>query len=406
MKEYPVVFITDNNYVIPTGVAIKSLVNCYKKKDKLQIYIISTDVSDDNKSLFKKFEKNNISINIIDYDLGDLSRFNQTGYYVTASCLLKFVIPRLLPQYEKILYIDGDIIVKKDLTDIFDTDVKDYYCAAVADMAAIVACKFHLRLGIPRYFNGGVLLFNAKRFREDNMEEKLFACKAEHPDYMCMDQDVFNKVFNNKVKFLPQKWNCMMPNFEIMHKNLGQTMADVDVFYHTEYGSYKKMEDDAYLLHLTNELKPWKYEDVYMSKLWLKLFKRSPFKKQKLTLKSLKVPDYVSKKRKFIFVKKVYKEHTDLTLIGIPLMRKSKFSNCIKYYFCGLPIVKRIFREWDVNTSVLFIFRFRKSNWKNINQKFYSCINKLSTISYDNNKIIQNENILKQIERINSEGVR
>lgn len=399
-KEYPVVLITDNNYCIPTACAIQSVIDSYTKDGKLVICIITCNVSEQNKSLFKKFAQNNVQIRIIDYDTKDLERYNEDGYYVSGTALIKFCIPRLLSEYDKILYIDGDVLVQKDITEIYDIDIKGYYAAVVVDMAGEVYCNFHKRLALPRYFNSGVLLLNGSLFRSENLENRLFKTKKDHPEYLCMDQDVFNDVFDMRVKFLPQKWNCMIPNFFLMQEQLGLTIHDVDAFYGSTYKTIKNMEKDSYLIHLTNERKPWKFKNAYMSKKWLKTFKKTPFRRTKLHLIKANDNGLVGKRRFFIFSIKNYVDKADLTFLRIPIVRKRHFSQYTQIWFLGIPVAKRIWYEYEIVTVLFFFIRFRKPNWPNIQNKINSYISTIHNSSGDSSL---HKAILGQIKRIEGE---
>lgn len=386
MNELPVVLISDDNYIITTAVAMQSVIDCCNKKNKLVFYVICCNVSGPNKKkLVKLADNGNVAIVIIDYDTSWMDAYNENGYYVTNTALVKFCVPRLVPKYDKILYIDGDVLVQKDITDIYDIDVQDYYCAAVGDIAAMAdGQKFHIRLNIPRYFNSGVLLFNAEKFRKDKMEEKLFAIKNAHPEYRCMDQDVFNVGFRQQVKFIPCRWNFMLPN--IIKDNYG--VNKLNIFYNTDYASLQDAQKDACLIHITNEWKPWIYKNTYMSDEWLKTFSKTPFSETTLELKEISTAntqDVETKSGNFILCKIHRGNVTKLKLFGVPL-------------------AKRIRGEYEITTVVFGIFRFRKINGVNIKRKFNSYFARLNytvdtTLSSENvHKIEWQNKVIRQIK--------
>jgi lipopolysaccharide biosynthesis glycosyltransferase len=296
--EIPIVFITDNNYVIPTGVAITSLILNKKPKTLYKIFVIVTEeVTKENKKKLIKCGKHKVTVELIEFDASTLKRFSVHGYYVLPTALLKFNIPNLLPQYEKIIYLDGDIIVKGDLTEFFTNDVSDVYLGAVSDYAAVVTMQIYDRLKLTNYFNSGVLLINSARMREENFEELLYKIKEQNPDYLCMDQDVLNTAANEKVLFLPVKYNVMLHNFLYP---ACEGIDGINKYYNTSYISFGSLLNDAIIVHLTNEVKSWKYKDGLLHKEWMKVFKRSPFRFQKLNLSyhKEKIPFKQKQKRK------------------------------------------------------------------------------------------------------------
>lgn len=374
-RELPVVLITDNNYVIPTAVAVQSMTGSLGRNSKLIVYIITCDVDEKNKNLFRELNRYNVKVRIIDCDTKELIRYNEKGYYVTGTALIKFCIPRFLPDYDKILYIDGDVLVRRDVSEIFDTDIESYYAAVVADMPAVVSCRWHKRLGLESYFNSGVLLFNARKFRDEGLEEKLFRVKEAHPEYCCMDQDVFNDVFAMKVRFLPLKWNLMMPNFLLMQDQTGLSVRDINSFFGLDYGSFKEMEEDACIIHLTNEKKPWKYSDIYMSREWYRVFKKTPFRHTKLHReKTIKPPVPLRSRWIGPFHLCEFENRSDMFFLGVPVVRKTYISPCTTVKCFGITVAKRIWYEYEIVTKTFFIIRFRKPNWYNLDEKMKSYI--------------------------------
>ena len=60
------------------------------------------------------------------------------------------------------------------------------------------------------YFNSGMMLLNLKKYREDNMAEKVLQWGKTHPDRVRFaDQCMFNGVFEGNVEYLPFKWNLL-----------------------------------------------------------------------------------------------------------------------------------------------------------------------------------------------------
>jgi len=280
-KEIPIVFITSNDYVIPTGVAIDSLFLNKKPATMYKIYVIVTEnVTAENKTKLIRCGKGNAQVNFIECNTSGLNEYVVPGYYVHPCDLLKFNISGLLPQYEKVLYLDGDILINGDLSELYNTNISDAYLGAVSDLAA-VKWGYQKRLGIASYFNAGVMLLNSARMRQEGFEEKLYRMKKQNPDYICMDQDVFNVAVKNEVVFFPVKYNVMLYNF--LQPVCGG-IAKLNEHYGTSYESFDALLRDAVIVHLTSEFKPWMYKDIVMHKEWMLYFKKSPFRRQKLQL--------------------------------------------------------------------------------------------------------------------------
>ncbi|MCQ2181886.1 MAG: glycosyltransferase family 8 protein [Bacteroidales bacterium] len=119
------------------------------------------------------------------------------GVYVnprySAAAEYRLMLPELLPDYDKVLYLDCDMVVRNDLAVLFSgTDLGENLLGAVYE-----------RKG---YFNSGFLLMNLSGMREDETSLKLM--KALDTDYLEFpDQDALNMVCKGRVKALPPYCN-------------------------------------------------------------------------------------------------------------------------------------------------------------------------------------------------------
>lgn len=362
-----IAFITDDNYAIPTGIAISSLIENYSGENKLHIYVGTVRINDDKKQAFCALSNDKVNVELLEVDDSCVKGFEKYkgSDYITLATYLRACLPRLLPQYDKILYLDGDILVRKDLTPFLQTDIEGYYAAVIADMAAIKVLHWDERLHRMRYFNAGVMLMNAKRLREENMEEKFFRARVDHPEFICADQDILNFIYEDETKYLPLRWNLMMYNIIISNFSVNE----VNTLYRTDYSSLEEMENDAAIIHLTNAYKPWKYKGAYMGDAWLDAFRRSPFAKFDLVLQELPenaMPKKEEKSivsRKGIFRKVWTKEKTTLSLCGIPVAKKLRLNNVVTVKVLGFPVAKRMHDALETRTRYFGLLHVRKPNY-------------------------------------------
>jgi len=282
--EIPVVFITDNNYALPTGVAITSLILNKKLETEYKIYVIVTnDVTIENKEKLLSCGNKSTVIELIDFNVSILEKYRNPKHSVPPCDLLKFNIPDLLPQYEKIIYLDGDILVKGDLSEFFAIDISDAYLGGISDLPALKWHASHKLLYIKNYFNGGILLLNAKRMNKDNFKEFAYTIKEENTDFRFMDQDAFNFAARDNVIFCHVKYNVMLYNFRLLYED---DLTEFNNHYDTLYNSYNELLDEAVIIHLTYWDKPWKYKGAPSFDIWLPYFNKSPFCNHELQLEN------------------------------------------------------------------------------------------------------------------------
>ena len=281
-----IAFILDKNYVMPTVVAITSILKNKNRTSVYSFYIITKDISQDSIELFKKFETKDIKINII--NVQNCEKYNnleKKDFPVSTAALFKFDLPNLLPDsIEKVLYLDGDIIVQGDLSELYSTDISDVYAGVVKDYRGLtLKGDFNERLKINHtaYFNSGVLLLNLSLLRNDNLPEKLLNYRISGINYY-MDQDSFNVIFAEKVKYLSFYFNFQFSCWRFAKTEELSNYYNL-VTYNDKYEHIKR----SIILHYTAD-KPWKYYDYHCSDIWLYYYLLSPFKKKLLERETIK----------------------------------------------------------------------------------------------------------------------
>ena len=174
--------------------------------------------------------------------------------YFTPTIFYRLFIPAMFPEYDKAIYLDSDIVVLGDLSELFSIDIHDYLLGACIDYFAGEALENYLNyfVGVDKreYFNSGILLMNLKKLRELNLDEHfLHLYSTYHFECLAPDQDYLNAMCKNRVLILPQKWNTMPRN-------------NYDI---TERENVEGVE----ILHYFLFFKPWNHFDIqYESFFW------------------------------------------------------------------------------------------------------------------------------------------
>lgn len=209
---------SDDNYALLTGVLIQSLLihNSSEFQD-ISIYILDGGIANVNKSkidsVCQKF--NNINLYFIEYDnIEDMVGIDMK-VTVPFTAYARLFAESLLPKdIEKILYLDVDGVVNGSLKEVYETNIDDYYIAAVEDMGPNYINHF---LNLPdetAHYNSGFLLINLKKWREDNLEKEFIDCIIKfNGEVYHNDQGVINIVCRDKILKLPPEYNIHAPFF-------------------------------------------------------------------------------------------------------------------------------------------------------------------------------------------------
>lgn len=286
IKEINIALICDTNYIMPTAVTIQSIISNVLRRRIYNIFVIAIGIEDANMIIFERLnnEKQNVKIKVIKKDFDYINKLynNKTIYdtsYLVASTssLAKFKLASLLPQCQKVLYLDSDLIVKADLSDLFSKELYDNYAGVVRDLPQILfqddlISESENNLN---YFNSGVMLLNLEQIRCDEIEKQLIQAKLQTEKDTLMDQNVLNYVFGSKVIQFSIKYNVCYTNL-VRAKNL-YTYAQINTLYHTDYNSLLDIYTDAIIIHYSSKMKPWYFWDTPLADEWLYYYRLTPF---------------------------------------------------------------------------------------------------------------------------------
>ena len=170
MKKYkktvPIFFAVDDQYVPFLAVAMQSLIDNSSTENNYLIKILYTNISEENQSKIKKYEKENINIEFVDlnYYINKVKDKLYTRDYYSKTTYFRLFIPDLYPQYDKVLYLDSDIAILSDVADLYNIDLEDNLVAAIPDGAvqSIDVFKEYVEkvAGVANYrnyFNAGII---------------------------------------------------------------------------------------------------------------------------------------------------------------------------------------------------------------------------------------------------------
>lgn len=292
--EFQFVFICDNNYVMPTTIAISSLSNCMSATSDCVVNVICDHVAEENKMVLASLERECFSVNLIEADSDRYKGLEKKYSRVSVSSLLKFSIPEYLPDVKRVLYMDGDVLILKDLSTMFSTDLDGYYAAVISDGPKdfVAGGKKHAYYGEKTYFNSGVMLLNLEQMRADGITERLIEFRLNEYNYF-MDQDAFNQVLKDKVVHLGVEYDFLLHLISYQNKLFSLEQL-IDFYGLRRYSSIDELFKEIRILHYTFG-KPWKYFDIPFNEVWMNVYNNSAYKDKKLSRRSILTEIYNTK---------------------------------------------------------------------------------------------------------------
>ena len=261
LPEVPIFFATDDNYVPFLAVAMTSLLVNASKNHFYKIYILTTSLkreyAEQLQLIVKDCAPDNASLDFV--SLRDEMEKSQGAFhlrhYYSRETYCRIFIPRFFPQYEKVLYLDCDIVVTGDISELYNTEIGDNLVAAAPEEVMadfdVYGTYVEKALGISRnkYFSAGILLINAELYRKENIEGKFIELMNRFVFRVTQDEDYLNVLCKDRVKWLPVDWNKSAYAVE---------------------GRAKFDSTKLKIIHYKINWKPWHYDDVlYEEYFWM-----------------------------------------------------------------------------------------------------------------------------------------
>jgi len=198
----PVVFCFDSRIVLGASVSIKSLIDCAKETTTYDIRIFHSDLSlKTQKALTSLTDgtRHNIGFHYVNPTLFKNAPRSKGSW--TEIVYYRFLVPEILQEYDKAIYSDVDVLFKGDLSELYNEDISEYEFGAVKaeKNSPNTICHKHFDDNKNEFiFWSGFMLFNCKKFREENIFDKLITnAKKYYDELKFFDLDLVNITCDN-----------------------------------------------------------------------------------------------------------------------------------------------------------------------------------------------------------------
>lgn len=268
----PIAFAFDNNLILPACICISSLLINAKEGTFYDIFILhSSNIS------LKKEELNKLSqyykncrIQYRQVDQTFDSAFEIRG--ITAATYYRLLIPELIPEYDKIIYADVDIIFRMDLSSVYHLDLGNNYIAATRELGMnftedgkkYIHSMQELSLG--KYIQAGFIIINSKVLKNENMISQFKTWSKKKLRFQ--DQDILNIVCKGRILYLSLEYNMTDYSYLFAMRKpelLKDLFSSETIEFAINHGN----------IHF-NGHKPWKKYSVNFD-IWWEYYRKSPF---------------------------------------------------------------------------------------------------------------------------------
>lgn len=268
----PVVMAADMGYLAPTLVAIDSLFRHSNDPSTIDLYLI---VPETDRALFE------MSVGQVAAKYGvapptflEPAQTYEDAYlvvpHISAATYYRLALPDLLPHLDHCIYLDGDIVVCEDLTELINSLQESDLIAGVRAAGYYwpeSGRSYHQnRLELPEfdtYVNAGVLVMNLRLMRELNCAQQFDSLIGR--EYESQDQDILNKVCYSRIRILPPRFN-LMTKYGPSKSDSFERLACLKMCYGE--ADWKQAQKSPSVIHYADKCKPWTDDQMDLASVW------------------------------------------------------------------------------------------------------------------------------------------
>jgi|TARA_B100001964_G_C14186258_1_gene578767 lipopolysaccharide biosynthesis glycosyltransferase len=219
-SDITVVCAVDNPYAMMVTTMIKSLEQSHESNEKIHVFIIDNGLTKISRwKLKQSINSSKIQLVWLSVNEESLKLLNLNNYYKSLTThYYRLLIPYLLPdKFSKVIYLDSDLLILKDLNDLWHKRFDDNIVLAVQDSriryvsSSWGGINNYKEMGLSsksKFFNTGVLLIDLKKWKAEKISEKVIKCNEENKKYVkYWDQYGLNVVLSEKWGELDPCWN-------------------------------------------------------------------------------------------------------------------------------------------------------------------------------------------------------
>jgi lipopolysaccharide biosynthesis glycosyltransferase len=240
-----IVFCIDDNFAVHLATLIQSIVANSGSSTRFHFHVCSAALSEQNQY---KLAQAAGEVNTVQFYQIDSGRFEHTpvsqffANRMSVVTYFRVLVPELLRSVTGLaLFMDADMIVNTDITDLFLVDLNGAIAGVVED-SSIIKTDYWQELGLAqnRYFNAGLMLIDLTAWRENGVTSAAMEMIDSGRAYKFNDQDILNWVLKDQIVLMDVGWNVQQASLDALNS-----------------------PEEAKVIHYNGAEKPWQYACVH-----------------------------------------------------------------------------------------------------------------------------------------------
>lgn len=272
MKEpIPVFFSCSNLFVPQVAMSIRSLINCASPDREYHIFVFHNSITSYNEKKVVRMQTPNVKItfrNIHEVVKDQPFYINRAG--LSKETYFRIFAVEFLKAYKKLIYLDSDVILLRDIADLYDEDISGCVLGAVWDYACYGSLRYiedDLKIPIDHYFNAGVMVIDTEGFLNMKIREQCIGLLEHGTKPRWLDQDLLNLVCWKYARLLDARWNfqCHV-TFKAQEKKSGRLRQILS-----------RTMEEHFIVHYAGVDRPWTKPQTKFSEFFWETARQTEF---------------------------------------------------------------------------------------------------------------------------------
>lgn len=280
----PVVFAADDAYVPQLCCAVGSMMRNASPERFFDVYVLNSGISAEREQVMRAYLASHQNLRLSFVDVTRLVHGHKLGTnnaHISQETYYRFLVQQILPFYDKVVYLDSDLVVEGDVARLFDTELGDNLVAATRDVDYLgnlntpggdrmAYTEEVLGMRDPyAYFQAGVLVLNTAALRRLHTVGEWLTI-ADNPVYIYNDQDILNVACEGRVSWLDASWNVTNDIFDRVGKIYALAPAEA-------FDAYQQARSHPQVVHFAGAIKPWGDPTIDLAGHFWRYARETPF---------------------------------------------------------------------------------------------------------------------------------
>jgi len=278
-----IVYATDDGYCQHMAVSMASLIE-HNKENEINFHVLSDGISEENRQKIgemAKFYGRKVEFYPIEglmQDLKDRIYGLDTGKF-RITTLARLLMGSILPEtVTKVLYLDCDTVVLRNISGLYDLRLNDDIAAMAAEPTIYPEVKELVGLTEEdNYYNAGMILLNLSAWRSEDMETNCLEYYNTMGGKLPFnDQDIINHVLKGRIKRVGQTYDFITNYYYFRYETLVEKSAAYGKGESKE--SFRLAKHHPHIVHYASDERPWNRGNLnHYSRAYEKYLKLTPF---------------------------------------------------------------------------------------------------------------------------------